>query len=98
MITENCSWEVLEAVTDLLDNTEESKELVASICRYLYDTNTDDKMKDGCVEILNDINYCLSCGSKMIYYEWNETRPIGVETMSGYFCPICDMEEMERLR
>lgn len=95
---ESLATETLEAIKEYADGSTESKELISAICHYLYHTTTDDKMKRGCVDIMNDINYCVSCGSKMVYYEWNETRPIGVETMSGYFCPIDDIGEMERLR
>ena len=44
----------------------------------------------GCVEIMNDLNYCIQCSNKMTLYEWDEHRPIGVEHMSAYDCPMCN--------
>lgn len=91
---ENMSFEVLDAIRDCFnDNTDESNELIATICHYLYHTTTDDRMKQGCVEIMNDLQYCIQCGSKMAYYEWSEPHTeldvTEYEIMGTWDCPRC---------
>ena len=88
---ENMSFEILEAIRDTYnDGTEDSNELIAKCAYFLYHTCNDETLRHDCVEIMNDTHYCLSCGNKMIFYEWEEVRPIGVEMMGTYDCPICN--------
>lgn len=85
-----------EIVDLIIDSFSDDKDLIAQMLFYLYHTTTDDRMKESVLTFMNEENYCISCGSKMTYYEWSETRPLGAEVMSGYDCPSCgDMERGE---
>ena len=90
---EDMSFEILEAIRDTYDDkTESSNELIAKCMFYLYHTSDNEKLRQGCVEIMNDLNYCIQCGLKMQYYQWEESRPIGAEILGCYDCPNCNSE------
>lgn len=73
--------------------------MIADMLFYLYHTTTDDKMKENILPFFNENNICIQCGSKMVYYEWDEARPIGSETMSTYDCAKCgETKYMEGLK
>ena len=86
---DNYATEVLDTICEQF---KDDKQLVIEILRYLYYTSKDERIRSQIVSILTDMNYCISCGSEMVYYEWKEPRPLGEETMSAYICPSCDKE------
>ena len=85
---------VMECYRDDIDK-EETKELVSSILRYLYSITKDSKIKSQIADIVeNQLEYCITCGNKLAYYEWEEVHtevpPPNVEYMSTIYCPCCD--------
>lgn len=88
---ENFSTEIIDLICDLWNDDER---LVMDALRYLYYTTTDDNMKSQIVDIFNDYEYCLECGSKLETYTYEEAHtelnPIAYETMTDVYCPICD--------
>lgn len=96
---ENMSFEILDAIRDCFnDNNDESNELIATVCHYLYHTTVDDKMKQGCVEIMNDLEYCITCNTKLISYPYQEYHGEinEYENLCAVVCPICDKSDIER--
>lgn len=88
---ENFSREIIDTLCDDYKNDEQ---LVMDMLRYLYYTNTDDKMKEQIVMIFNDYEYCIECGSKLKIYTYEEPhtelKPTAYETITEVYCPICD--------
>lgn len=88
-----------EVVDLIIDSFRDDKQLIVNILFYLYKTTTDDAMKQSILHFMNEQNICIQCGSEMVYYEWNEPRPLGSETMSAYDCPCCgDLKYKEGVR
>ena len=97
---ESLAWEIIEAVKDYYDGTDEGEELVVAICNYLYRTSTDDKMQEGCMKVLTDLNYCVTCGNKLQSYHYKEYHEEvdAYETMFSLLCPLCDRDEIMEMK
>lgn len=85
---------VMECYRDEIKN-EETKELVSSILRYLYSITEDEKIHKQIVEIVEEqLGYCVTCGNKLCYHEWEEIHtevpPPNVEHMCEKYCPCCN--------
>lgn len=94
---EDMSSELLECVMEYYRNEiedEETKELVVAILRYLYNNTNDEKLKKQIVGIVDEFEYCLHCGNKLIYYDYEEVHyevpPPNIEYLSEILCPCCD--------
>lgn len=92
---ENFSREIIDT---LCEDFKDDEQLVMDILRYLYYTSTDDKMKSQIVDIFDDYQYCLTCGSKLETYTYEEPHtelnPTAYEIMTDMFCPICDYKNI----
>lgn len=84
------SYEILELITEAQMSTEEKVEYL----HYLYGTTTDYKLQDLIKYWFIDNNYCINCGEKLKYNEWQEchTELCGNprEIFSEWYCPHCD--------
>ena len=100
---ENMSSELLECIMEYYRNeidNEETKELVATILRYLYDNTTDNNLKRQISEIVSDLGYCLECGNKLQDYTYEEVHsevpPPNIEYITETLCPCCDMSYIDK--
>ena len=88
---ENFSREIIDLICD---EWSDDKELVMSALYYLYHTTNDDKMQSQIVDIFNEENYCIDCGSKMgtVQIEEKHTELDGspIEYLYESKCPVCD--------
>lgn len=88
---ENYSREIIDLICEEFKDDEQ---LVMNVLRYLCHCITDDKMKSQIEDIFNDYHYCLECGNKLQYYEFQEPHteltPVAYETIGIYECPVCD--------
>ena len=105
---DNMSSELLDCVMEYFrkdnsDLTEDDKEAIVSVLRYLYFTTTDKKLQNQISDImLEDLKYCVDCGGKLKLYTWQEVHtevpPPNIETFSDYFCPECDVGTINDFR
>ena len=86
---ENFSKEIVQA---LIDDYGDDTKLVVGMLSYLYSTTIDDKMKETIIDIFNDTNICIECGSEMTPYEWVNADG---ETVVTFDCLSCSHEEVE---
>ena len=99
-VMECFACEVVSTITDYYSKDgKEGKELVKNMLLYLYHTTTDDKLKQTILDWFNEEQYCISCGEKLIPYEYCEVHDElpydNKEWLVDYVCPVCDRGVIE---
>lgn len=88
---ENFATEVISLITETFEDDEQ---LMIDILRYLYKTSEDDCMILQIIEVFGEYEYCINCGSKLHYYEWDEIHSEldynNIEHCGAMMCPNCD--------
>ena len=87
-----------EVVQTLIDSYSDDKELLGSIMLYLYHVTNDVELMRLISEVMTKLNMCVTCGSKLLSYEYEEIHKEleydNVELFSIKCCPICDRIEI----
>jgi uncharacterized protein with PIN domain len=91
-------WELLESVAEYCK--EEDIENHKEILLYIYNTTTDEKLKNDIIDWFEENHYCIDCGEKLLQYEYYETHyeleDNYKEYFDAYLCPNCDYAEIKR--
>lgn len=91
-------WELLESVAEYCK--EEDIENHKEILLYIYNTTTDEKLKNNIIDWFEENHYCIDCGEKLLQYEYYETHYELEDNCKEYFdvylCPNCDYAEIKR--
>lgn len=94
---ENMSTEIIDSILGYYDGTEESKELISSMCYYLKKNTTDIKLKLLCNEAMDKFNYCIRCNGKLTRYEYRELHDeldtYEYEDRIVWVCNTCGRED-----
>lgn len=89
--------EVVEIVTGYFKD--KSDTLTKDILLYLYHTTTDDKLKGYILDWFNLNQYCITCGRKLVPYDYCEIHyelPYNnMEYFTDWLCLVCDRGEIE---
>lgn len=90
-----------EIVQTLVDSYKDDKELLGKIMYSLYHATNDFELKELIVGVLNDLDVCIQCGSKLTGYTFEETHTEldnrNVEVFVAKLCNICDRAEITEL-
>lgn len=95
---EDMSCEIIDAIKQYDDGTEDSKELIKQCLFFLYhvrESQNNNKLLELISDWFEENHYCIDCGTKLIEYEYAETHTEldynNVEILNVELCPNCDI-------
>jgi hypothetical protein len=86
--------EIVEAIKHYYGlATDEERRGCAKALHYLYHITDDNDLRLEIVNEMNALNYCIECGNKLQWYEWEEPVEelgyVNYELKGAYDCPYC---------
>jgi hypothetical protein len=94
-------YEVFDALTDAkLENSEEyTKDMLFWLYHNLPDSDETFNLRSYIEEWFVNHNWCIKCGQKLKYYEYKEYHyeVNADEEMGEYYCPDCDLKNVDRI-